>query len=174
MIAEWGNSSLGSQTLWTLITDFFVNTHITCHVLKYLLNWMSLFKVIYKGCDYMYRCIDLYSYNPTTSVAKRQIVPLVWLYQFNRLSKQKSIASILRNSALYLGLMDGFFAVILVNSCKLYSSSFSDILGTCIASAVSFQMMADSGEETSGEQRFQGFQSTCGQGRLNRGLALIV
>ncbi len=45
--------------------------------------------------------------------------------------------------------MDVFFTVIMVNSCKGYSSSFSDVLLMCIASAASLQIMSDRGREAS-------------------------
>ncbi len=81
-------------------------------------NIMAVIQFIVFGCHYlptkhtyyyqcndtlMYRCIDLYSYNQTASIGKRQVVLLVWLVSiWNNFSKQKSIVSILRISALYL------------------------------------------------------------------------
>ncbi len=46
---------------------------------------------------------------------------------------------------------DVFFAVIIVNSCKRYSSSLSDILGMRVVSAALLQIMVDHGREASGE-----------------------
>ncbi len=68
--------------------------------------------------------------------------------------------------------LDVFFALTMVNSCKCYSSSFSDILGIRIASAAALQKMMDRGKGASREREI--FCSLCGPHRLNRGLALNV
>ncbi len=60
-----------------------------------------------------------------------------------------------RHSALYLAnkhYVDIFFTVVMVNSCKHCSSSFSDVWVMRIASAASPQIMADRGREAAGEQ----------------------
>ncbi len=54
--------------------------------------------------------------------------------------------------------MDVFSAVIMVNSCKKYSSSFSDVLGMHIASAASLQIMPDHCREAPGERRTKDFK----------------
>ncbi len=60
----------------------------------------------------------------------------------------------------------------MVNNCKRYSSSFSDVLGMCIASVASLQIMVDHGRK---HQKNREIFSLClHPHRLNRGLALNV
>ncbi len=65
-----------------------------------------------------------------------------------------------------------FFALRMENKCKRYSSSFSGILGICIASAASLQTMVDHGRKQQENERFS--VDVCASHRLNRGLELNV
>ncbi len=68
--------------------------------------------------------------------------------------------------------MDLFFFVLMVNSCKGHSSSFSDVLLMCVESAASLQIIVDHGRKQQENERFSG--AVCAPHRLNRGLELIV
>ncbi len=65
-----------------------------------------------------------------------------------------------------------FFTVLMVNSCKGYSSSFSFVLLVCVVSAASLQMMVDHGRKQQENERFS--VRVCAPHRLNRGLELNV
>ncbi len=70
-------------------------------------------------------------------------------------AKIDCMKSILRTCALYLArqtLSDVFFVLIVVNSRKNHSSSFSNVLGVRIASAVLLQIRVDHGRQAPGER----------------------
>ncbi len=54
----------------------------------------------------------------------------------------------------------------MVNSCKCYSSSFSEVLIIRVVSAALLQILAVHGREASGEQGVRDFQSTQTEQRL--------
>ncbi len=69
--------------------------------------------------------------------------------------------------------MDVFFTVIMVESCKGYSSSFCDVLLVCVlVSAASLQMMVDHGRKQQENERFS--VGVRAPHRSNRGLELNV
>ncbi len=68
--------------------------------------------------------------------------------------------------------MDVFFSVIMVNSCKGYSRSFSFVLLMCVVSAASLQVMVDHGRKQQENQRFS--VGVFAPHRLNRDLELNV
>ncbi len=90
--------------------------------------------------------------------------------------KQKLIVSILQLSALYLArqtlLCGCIFLGIMVNSCKGYSGSFSEVLLMCVVSAASLQIMVDHDRKQQENERFS--VGVCAPYRLNRGLELNV
>ncbi len=65
-----------------------------------------------------------------------------------------------------------FFSVLMVNSGKGYSRSFSDVLLVCVVSAASLQMTVDHGRKQQENERFS--VGVCAPHRLNRGLELNV
>ncbi len=68
--------------------------------------------------------------------------------------------------------VDVFFSVMIVNSCKGYSRSFSDVLLMCVVSAASLQITVDRGRKQQENERFS--VGVCAPHRLNRGLELNV
>ncbi len=68
--------------------------------------------------------------------------------------------------------VDVFFSVVMVNSSKGYSSSFSFARPVCVVSAVSLQIMVDHGRKQQENERFS--VGVWAPHRLNRGLELNV
>ncbi len=68
--------------------------------------------------------------------------------------------------------VDVLFSVLMVNSCKGYSRSFSFVLLVCVVSAASLQITVDHGRKQQENQKFS--VGVCASHRLNRGLELNV